>query len=123
MRSTIDINIDGIEVNSELIKALKNFKQSSILDSNYLRIDCVITKEMTEHFTDTDIKEITKRQMAQELSSKLLEKYKDSVEETEAFSGKRLSLSILAMSKTELKHIVEYCIRTMPESSIVEIRK
>lgn len=78
---------------------------------------------MAEHFADTDIKEITKRKIAQEITSELLEKFKNSFEETESFYGKKLSLSMLVMSLPELKHIVDYCIRTMPQSAVEKIRK
>lgn len=122
MKSTENINMDGIIPHDEILKALKNFKQGSILESNYLQVDCVVSNEMKNHLA-IDIKEISKREMIQRLSSELLEKYKDSFEETETPQGKRLSLSMLVMSTTELKHIVDYCVRTMPQSAIEEIRK
>lgn len=123
MKSTDNINMDGIDVNSELLKVFKNFKQSSILESNYIQMQHVINRDMQENLSHLDIKEISKREMTQRLASELLEKYKDSFESKEVPYGTELSLSMLVMSAPELKHIVEYCIRIMPQSAIEEIRK
>jgi hypothetical protein len=62
--------------------------------------------------------------MVEKLSTKIIDKYKDSFEETETTYGSiTQSLSILVMSLSELKHIVDYCVRTMPIKAIEEIRK
>lgn len=123
MKSTSNINMDGIEVHSELLKALKNFKQGSILESNYVQCNHVITEESQQYLSHLDVKEISKREMIQRLSLELVEKYKDSFEESKVPYGTKLSLSMLVMSAPELKHVVEYCVRTMPQSAIEEIRK
>lgn len=123
MKSTKNINTEGLDVHHDLLKALKNFKQGSILESNYVQVQHIISREMTDNLAHIDIKEISKREMTQRLSLELLEKYKNSFEETEVPHGKRLSLSILVMSTSELKHIVDYCVRTMSQSAIEEIRK
>lgn len=123
MKSTDNINMNGIEVHSELLKALKNFKQGSILESNYVRCKHVITEESQQYLSHLDVKEISKREMIQKLSSELVEKYKDSFEESKVPYGTELSLSMLVMSAPELKHVLEYCVRTMPQSAIEEIRK
>lgn len=123
MKSTDNINMDGIGVHDELLKVLKNIKQGKLLESNYCQTQHVISHEMQQHLSHLDVKEISKREMIQKLSSELMEKYKDSFEERDTPYGKEFSLSILAMSKSELKHIVEYCIRTMSAHAIEEIRK
>jgi patatin-like phospholipase/acyl hydrolase len=123
MKSTDNINMDGIEVHSELLKVLKNFKQGSILESNYVRCNHIISHEMQHNEIGLDVKEISKREMIQRFSSELMEKYKDSFEENETPYGTQLSVSMLVMSASELKHVVEYCVRTMPQSAIEEIRK
>ena len=123
MKGTSNINMDGLEVNREIIKAFKNFKQGSLLESNYLQVRHEISRDKLEHYPGLDVEEITKRKMIQNLSSTLVEKYKDSFEKTETSYGTQFSLAILAMSTSELKHIVEYCIRTMPQEAIEEIRK
>ena len=118
--------MDGILVNDELIKSLRNFKQGSILESSYLQVQHTISRDMIENLSHLDVKEITRREMIQKLSTEIVDKYKNSVEETEVHwpdSGIRQSLSVLVMSPSELKHVVEYCVRTMPISAIEEIRK
>lgn len=122
MKSTTNINIEGIEPHGEIMKALKNFKQGSLLESNFVRVQYILTDEIIEHLSDLDAQEISKREMIQKLSRELVEKYKEDFEEERVPYGKRFSLSMLVMSTKELKHIVEYCIRTMPQSAIEEIR-
>ena len=123
MKSTEHINMDGLEVNREILKALRNFKQGSILESNYLQMQHVISNDVLSAHHSFNVKEYTKNEMMQRLSRELIEKYKDSFEETETPYGVQLSLSMLTMSTSELKHVVEYCIRTMPQTAIEEIRK
>jgi hypothetical protein len=123
MKSTTNINMEGTEVNSEILRALKNIKQGSILDSSYFRVQHTFTDDYNKNIDHDYFKEITKKEMINKLSLELLEKYKDSFEENRVPSGTEFSLSMLAMSTTELKHIVEYCIRTMPQVAIEEIRK
>jgi len=123
MKSTEGINVEGLEVNVEILKAFKNFKQGSILESNYLHIQHTVSTEvMYQMPKQFDVLERVKREMIQKLSDNLLEKYKDSFEKNETPYGIEFSLSMLAMSGSELKHIVEYCIRTMPQSAIEKIR-
>jgi hypothetical protein len=123
MRNTDNINMKGIEINDEIVKALKNFKQGKLLESNYLQVQHVIPNEMLEYLKNIDVVEISKREMIQKISHELMEKYKDSFEERQTPFGKEFSLSMLCMSMQELKHLVDYCVRTMPESAIQEIRK
>ena len=123
MKSTENINMDGIIPHDEILKTLKNFKQGSILESSYMRVQHVISSDMTAHLSPNDIKEISKREIIQKICSELLEKYKDSFEEEKVLFGTQLSLSMIVMNSGELKHIVEYCIRTMPQLAIEEIRK
>jgi hypothetical protein len=123
MKSTEGINVEGLEVNVEILKAFKNFKQGSILESNYLHIQHTVSTEAMYHMPEQfDVLERVKREMIQKLSDNLLEKYKDSFEKNETPYGIEFSLSMLTMSGSELKHIVEYCIRTMPQSAIEKIR-
>jgi len=128
MKSTEGINVEGLEVNVEILKAFKNFKQGSILESNYLHIQHTVSNEVVYHMpnfglpNEFDVLERVKREMIQKLSDNLIEKYKDSFEKNETPYGIEFSLSMLAMSGSELKHIVEYCIRTMPQSAIEKIR-
>ena len=123
MKNTTNINVDGIEVHSEILKALKNFKQGSVLESSYFQVQHTHTDDYNKNIDYDYFKEIIKRDMINKLSLELLEKYKDSFEEDKVSYGTKLSLSILSMSTAELKHIVEYCIRTMPQVAIEEIRK
>jgi hypothetical protein len=116
------INMNGTEVHSEILKHLKNVKQGKLLESNFIQVRHSISNDMIQH-THLDVVEISKREMIQKLSHQLLEKYKDSFEESNSPFGKEFSLSVLVMSTGELKHIVEYCIRNMPESAIQEIKK
>jgi hypothetical protein len=122
MKNAGNINTDGIEVNSSIIDSIKNYKQASILESNYLQITHTISDEMLTR-AYIEIVDIVKYQMIQRLSDKLIEKYKDSFEEKLVPGGTNFSLRILTMSTSELKHIVDYIIRTIPESRINEIRK
>jgi dGTP triphosphohydrolase len=123
MKNTDHINLDELTVNKHLLDVIiKNVKQGSLLESNYLQVKHVISNEILNH-TQFDPIEISKRKMIESLANDLLEKYKNSFNEREVPSGKEFSLSMLAMSTNELKHIIEYCIRQMPESAIQEIRK
>jgi hypothetical protein len=126
MKNIDNINMEGILVNDELIKVLRNYKQGSILESSYLQVQHTISKDMVENLSHLDIKEISKKEMIQKLSTEIVDKYKNSFEETEVQwpdNGIKLTLSIITMSPSELKHIVEYCVRTMPMDAIEEIRK
>jgi hypothetical protein len=123
MKSTTDTNMNGLGVNPEIIKQFKNFKQGSILESSLFQSKYIISHEMQHNEIGLDVKEISKREITQRFSSELLEKYKDSFEEIQTPHGTEVSLSMLVMSPSELKHVVEYCIRTMPQSAIEEIRK
>jgi dGTP triphosphohydrolase len=125
MKNTDHINLDGLTVNEHLldvIKNIKNIKQGSLLESNYLQVKHVISNEILNH-TQFDPIEISKREIIQSLANDLLEKYKNSFNEKEVPFGKEFSLSMLVMSTHELNHIIEYCIRQMPESAIQEIKK
>lgn len=123
MKSTKNINMDGTEVHSEVLKVLKNLKQGSVLESSYFQVQHTLTDDYNKNIDHDYFKESIKRDMIGRLSLELLEKYKDSFEEDKVSYGTKLSLSLLSMSTAELKHVVEYCIRTMPQVAIEEIRK
>jgi hypothetical protein len=123
MKSTNHINMEGLGVNQEILKAFKNFKQASILDSSFLQVQHVISNDLIEHSSGFDFNELARREMVQRLGSGLIEKYKADIEETKTQDGIKFSLDLVSMSSRELKHIVEYCIRTMPQNAIEEIRK
>ena len=124
MKSTKNLNMDGMEVDFEISQALrifKNFKQGSILESSYFGAQHTLTDDMNKN--GDHLKDAIKREMIGKLNLEVLDKYKDSFEERRISNGTEISLSIISMSASELKHIVEYCIRTMSQSSIEEIRK
>lgn len=110
--------LKGIEVHRELIKALNNIKQGSVLENSIYTLN---SRVFDEHL---QFKENIKREMLASLIGKLFVKYKESFIETKTpFDAMELNLRLLIIDTSELNHIVEYCIRTMPLSAIEEIRK
>lgn len=115
------INMEGIEVNEELINCLKNFKQGAILESSYLRIQHVITKDTLVR-NNINIADMITNKMIQELSSQIILNRHCDFEIIKSVDTVTQSISLIAMKASDLKHVVEYCIRTMPLSAIDEIR-
>ena len=122
MKNTKHINMDGIEVNSDLIKALKGFKQSAIIESSYFNVQHIINREQVA-MANIDIEAFVKIRMIDTISNDIYNKFHQDFESENVPEGKKISLSLMVMSLPELKHIVECCIRTMPQSAVEEIRK
>ena len=113
--------MEGITVNEELINCLKNFKQGAILESSYLKIQHVFTRD-TILSNNMNISDMITNKMIQELSSQIILNRHCDFEIIQDINTVTQSISLIAMKASDLKHAVEYCIRTMPLQSINEIR-
>lgn len=125
-----NVNVEGIEPHEELIKALINFKQGKILENNFYTTKVSYTREMMMGF-DKDgmsqevvvekIKSNIIQQVSKEIYSKLLPQIEKTEDKLNGFV--EYSLQFLLIQPHELKHIIDYCVRTMPQQAIDEIRK
>lgn len=123
-----DINMNGIEVDSaivEAIRSLKNFKQGALLENSLFTSAYKVSNDLSLEGRMIPVTEIIHRELANQMARGILEKYQDLIEteESREFPETRHRLELLVMPVKNLKHIVEYCIRQIPEEKLSTIRK
>lgn len=125
-----EINLEGIEIHHELIGALRNFKQGKVLENNYHTVNVMYNRDMMLDFdrfgmSPKDIEGRIKHDMISKLSVDLYPKLSPQIKRSEdgLENGVKFSLEFMMIQPHELKHIVDYCVRTMPLDAIDEIRK
>jgi hypothetical protein len=122
-----NVNTEGLEVQHEILNALKNFKQARVLENSYFRAQHIVSQDMIMHSSEDLIEESVKRQMIQNIATELWNKFGNSIVKENHCGpfGQDLKYSVdaLIMPMKDFKHAVEYIIRTMPQNAIDEIRK
>lgn len=111
-----------IEVDSaiaESIRFLKNFKQGALLENSLFTSEYKVSNDILESRA-IPVTEIVHRELANQMASGILEKYKDLIEaeESREFPETRYRLELLVIPVKHLKHIVEYSIRQIPEEKL-----
>lgn len=125
-----EINLEGIEIHRELIRVLSNFKQGKVLENNYHTVNVMYSRDMMLDFdrfgmSPKNIEDKIKHDMISKLSVDLYPKLSPQIKRSEDDLGNsiKFSLEFMMIQPHELKHIVDYCVRTMPLDAINEIRK
>ncbi len=119
------INTQGLDINQDLLETLRNFKQGQILENSRLRFQHSVSYEMMELESRLGAEvadEFIKRDCMKGFADTIWNKYNEEIEIDRSPAGKVYSLDLMVMHLKDLKHIVEYCVRTMPESAIQRIR-
>lgn len=120
--------MEGIEVDDsikDIIRGLKNFKQGALLENSLVRTQHRLSQIEYEN-AEFDIESLVKSQMTNQLAKHILNQHKDSIKsiDSDELPGQRTySLELFVMTPENLKHIVEFCIRQIPEEALSKIRK
>lgn len=121
------VNINGLEVDEAIegvFGSLKNFKQGALLENALFTGSYRVSPELNQQ-TGLPVAEMIQRELANQMGKAILEQHKDLIEVTEVkeFPGvTNHKLQLLVLPIENLKHIVEYCIRQIPEESLTKIR-
>lgn len=119
------VNTQGLDINQDLLETLRNFKQGQILENSYLRFQHSVPTEMMELESRLGAEvadEFIKRDCMKGFADTIWNKYNEEIEIDRSPAGKVYRLDLMVMHLKDLKHVVEYCVRTMPESAIQRIR-
>lgn len=121
--------MEGIEVDDSiksLIRSLKDFKQGALLENALFTSSYRISPELNHESYQIPVTEMVHRELANQMGKAILEQHKELIEVTEIkeFPGvTNHKLQLLVLPMQDLKHIIEYCIRQIPEESLSTIRK
>lgn len=123
-----NVNINGLEVDEAIkgvLGSLKNFKQGALLENALFTSAYRISPELNHESYQGQVTEMVHRELANQMGKAILEQHKDLIEVTDIneFPGvTNHKLQLLVLPIENLKHIVEYCIRQIPEESLTKIR-
>ena len=123
-----NVNIEGIEADPSItgvLRALKNFKQGALLENSLFTSSYRTSPELGQIAPEIEIAKLVKQEITQHLAKELVDRHHKSIEVTEIteFPGvKNHKLELIVMRPDELKHVVEYCIRQIPEEALSRIR-
>jgi len=124
-----EVNTDGIEVDDFVKKAmrsLKDFKQGALLEDSLFTANYRTSPDLDKIASEVQINDLIKEAIVSQMTRSMIDAFKDSIEvtEIEEFPGvKNHKLELLILPPQKLKHIVEYCIRQIPEEALSKIRK
>lgn len=121
---------DEVNVNADIVTALrliKNFKQGAILENSLLTAQFQQAKDVEMNLSDEAVKQITESEMAMQLAKKIIEQKSSHITRADrtvefGIPVTETRLELLVLATPELKEIVEYCIRVMPEEAVTKIR-
>lgn len=107
------------QTSRDLLKTVLNAAQGLKLEKSIYRQEYIVTK--TEEDQRKYPKEVIEKMMVDKLASYLYNRIGD-MEVEERPDNYRYRLEYLVIKPDNLKDIVEYCIRTMPEWAVNELR-
>jgi hypothetical protein len=121
----MSVNLEGIQLHEDLLKALIDYKQSKVLDNNYYTVKSRHSKELiaqlkTHHGLDAG--RVVENAMIQKVAAELYPKVVPQIKEVDLGEDVEYSLEFILIRSHELKHIVDYCVRHMPSKALEEIR-
>lgn len=116
------INLEGIDINDGIMIAFRDAKQGKLLENANFKVRHSLhyPELHGEHLTD-----VIKHQMVQKLTQSMVYKHFDSVKEfNDPTSGERVyDLELMVFPIEHFKHIVDYVIRQLPQTSIDKIKQ
>ncbi len=124
-----DVNMDGITPNEYISKALvqlRNFKQAALLERSLLTTKHVVSEELKSANPQLDIDKMVSAQLMQKVAKHMIDEFEDQIttEPHPIIGGETLyTFQVMVLPSDELKHIVEYCIRQIPEEILSKIKK
>jgi hypothetical protein len=114
---------DFDHVSRELVRSLQTAKQALMLENSHHKCQHTLSREILEHYLSPDIDCIILKQITQRLAEQIVGKVNKHLQVEEHRDSKVFSLELLVFPLEEFKHIVEYCVKTMPIEAILKIRK
>ena len=112
---------DFDHVSREIVRSLQTAKQALMLENAHHKCQHSLSKDILEH-SSVDIEKIVRKEITQRLAEQIEGKVDKHLKVQENPDSKVFSLEVLVLPLEELKHIVEYCVKTMPLTAIHEIR-
>ncbi len=113
---------DFDHVSRELVRSLQTAKQALMLENSHHKCQHTLSIDILEH-SSVDIERIVYKEITQRLSEQIVGKVSKHLQVEEHRDSKVFSLELLVFPMEELKHIVEYCVKTMPMETIHKIRQ
>lgn len=124
-----DVNMEGITPNEYVSKAiaqLRNFKQGALLERSLLTTKHIVSEELKSTYPQLEIDKIVRTQLMQKVAKHMIDEFEDQIkaEPHRIIADETLyTFQVMVLPTDDLKHIVEYCIRQIPEESLSKIRK
>jgi hypothetical protein len=114
---------DFDHVSREIVRSLQTAKQALMLENSHHKCQHTLSREILEHYLSPDIDCIIRKQITQRLAEQIVGKVNKHLQVEEHRDSKVFSLELLVFPLEEFKHIVEYCVKTMPMEAIHKIRQ
>ena len=114
---------DFDHVSREIVRSLQTAKQTLMLENSHHKCQHTLSREILEHYLSPDIDCIIRKQITQRLAEQIVGKVNKHLQVEEHRDSKVFSLELLVFPLEEFKHIVEYCVKTMPMEAIHKIRQ
>ena len=114
---------DFDHVSREIVRSLQTAKQALMLENSHHKCQHTLSREILEHYLSPDIDCIIRKQITQRLAEQIVGKVNKHLQVEEHRDSKVFSLELLVFPLEESKHIVEYCVKTMPMEAIHKIRQ
>lgn len=122
-------SMEGIETSKflrEAMTSLKNFKQGALLERSVFTGKHKVSQEFRQCYPQEMVDETVRKDICHSLAKKILEEYESCLEVTNSpteLGVTQYELQLMVLPLKDLKHIVEYCIRQIPEETLSKIRK
>lgn len=114
---------DFDHVSREIVRSLQTAKQALMLENSHHKCQHTLSREILEYYLSPDIDCIIRKQITQRLAEQIVGKVNKHLQVEEHRDSKVFSLELLVFPLEEFKHIVEYCVKTMPMEAIHKIRQ
>lgn len=112
---------DFDQVSKEILKSIRSAEQGKLLGDSLLRCSCSIAKELLDR-SDLDIDEMVRMELTQRFSQSMVQRAQKYIQTKESCGFKDHSLELLVFPIEDFKHLVEHCVREIPEDKIKEIK-
>lgn len=116
------VNLEGIDVNDGIMIAFRDYKQGKLLENANFKI------RHSLHYPEIYAEKLTdevKHQMIQKLTSDMVHMHFNTVKEfNDPTTGERIyDLELMVFPMEHFKHLVDYVIRQLPQTSIDKIKQ